>query len=93
MLPLPSSDPAAFRTYTHTRRFIASENPAIPEDWLGSTPSPGPAYCGGETFGIAETDELRGCSIAGRTITALVGGWGPLGLVIAFLVWRQRRYR
>lgn len=84
--------PGAFRTYEHTRSFRASESPAIPADWLGSTPSPGPAYCGGETFGIAETDELRGCSVAGRTITGLIGGWGPLALVIAFLVWRHRRY-
>jgi len=86
-------DPAAFRTHEHHRRYRRSETPSeLPAAWLGSTPPPGVAFCGGETFGIAQTDELRGCTISGRTLGGLLGGWGPLAGVVAFLFWKQRRY-
>jgi len=87
------SDPAAWRTYEHRRRFRASESPPVPSEWLDSTPAPGPAYCGGETFGVAETDDLRGCSVGGRALANVLGAWGPLGLAFAWLFWRTRRRR
>lgn len=87
-------DREAFRTHEHERRFRLSEETPIPSDWLGSTPSPGPEWCGGETFGFGESEtrsDLRGCAISGRTLGGLVGGWGPIALVVGLLLWRHRR--
>ena len=87
------SDPAAYRTYEHERTYLASEAPAIPDEWLGSTPSPGAQYCGGETFGILESEtrpDLRGCAVSRGPLREAVLGWGPIAFALAVLVWRRR---
>lgn len=86
------SDPSEYGTRTHERTFRLSESPPVPMEWLGSTPPP--AACGGETFGFGTDDEhphLRGCAVSGRTLSALIGGWGPIALAVFFLFVRQRK--
>lgn len=87
------NDPTAYGTRTHTRTFRLSESPPVPMDWLGSTPPP--AACGGGgIFGVGGDEEhphLRGCAVSPRTLGALLGGWGPIALVVLVLVWRHRK--